>query len=631
VNKIVVSVSGNSYEECVTALGNAEYAELRTDLCTISNEDVHSLMSLCPHWIVAVRMESLQSATRLSFIESALTHHPDYIDFDVATITTGQGKQLLKHARTFGSTIIFSYHNESETPDSTELETLAKQMFNAGADIAKLVCMAHSFEDGHRMTLLYKKFTSVISFAMGEYGRQSRIDSLQNGLKIAYAAPDQGRETAKGQYRYNEMKRIAATESKVLHPFKMIGVLNANPSKSCAQRALAMAMLADGKTTISYCGDSEDVTAVKNMIIALGADIEKKDELSMITPASLSLKEEVTLNAGESGLALRMFASIVSLFSKPVSISGVGSLLSRPIRNICETLTAAGIKFQSDNGQLPLCVSGPITNSTISIDGSFSSQTISGLLITLPLLPHDSVIKIRNAVSRPYIDLTIDIAANFGVHIEHEQYQTFSITGNQKYRGIDYQTEGDWSGVANILVAAAISGEAMVNGLQRESKQADRVIVDVLKMFGADVEYRENGVFVRKNGCHPFNFDVTDCPDLVPCLAVLASAAQGTSVLDGVSRLAHKESDRVKSVTSMIHALGGKLTVSGDRMTICGTGKLSGGVVDGMNDHRIVMAASVAACICEKSVTVTDVMSVKKSFPDFFTIFQSLPTIQKSE
>jgi 3-phosphoshikimate 1-carboxyvinyltransferase len=628
MSKIVVSVSGADLNLCVKALEGAEHAEFRTDLCLIRPHEVHELMKRCPWWIVTLRNESLLIADIREIFAESLKHHPIYVDVDVTIVNNSLVAQMIGQARDSGAKIMISYHHFEETPDDDELVKLTHSMFELCADVIKLACMAHSVQDGKRMTALYQRFPNIIAFGMGDFGRQSRIDSLKYGLKIAFAAPDHGKQTAEGQYRLGELKTIAESGSLVLHPFSLSGVMKANPSKSCVQRALALALLAEGQTIITNCGDSEDVTAVKSMICALGAVLEEKDETCLISPASLNLKNEIVLNVGESALALRMFAPLVSLFSQPVSLNGSGTLLSRPLEPLLELLHAAGILFEAGQGQLPLRILGPVASPKINADGSFSSQMISGLLMCLPLLPFDSVLELRNAVSKSYIELTLELMRLFGAEITVESKTVFHARGRQKYLGIQYHNEGDWSGAANFLVAAAVSGEVQIEGLDRNSKQADRAVIDVLKMFGASVIFDEKGVSVKKKECHPFSADVTDCPDLVPVLAVLASAARGTSVLDGVGRLVHKESDRVKSVVAMISSLGGNISVMGDRMMIYGKGKLAGGVVRGMNDHRIVMAASVAACICEKAVTVTDVNAVNKSFPLYFDVLRDIMMVR---
>ncbi len=402
-----------------------------------------------------------------------------------------------------------------------------------------------------------------------------------------------------------------------IEPFRCQGNCEANASKSYLQRALVIAMLAERQSTLLRCGESDDVEAVADVVRRLGAKVSGVETLN-ISPAELNLEKDIEINVGESGLALRMLAPVVSLFSRTVTIQGEGSLTGRPLQPLLDVLSIAGISYECREGTLPLKICSAPVSKVIQIDASFSSQMLTGLLIALPLVDFDTEIHVSGAVSKPYIDMTLDIIRDFGASVEVENYQKFTIPGKQKFKGTTYEIEGDWSGAANFLVAAAVSGDILVEGLVRNSKQADRAVIDVLKMFGAAVSFNESGVSVKKKECHPFSVDVTDCPDLFPILSILAAAARGTSVIDGIARLEYKESNRVEAVREMMKALGGNIHISGDRMMIYGKGKLKGGTVDSFNDHRIAMAAAVGACISEEPVNILQPQSVNKSFPEFF-------------
>ena len=409
----------------------------------------------------------------------------------------------------------------------------------------------------------------------------------------------------------------------IVSPASVFGSIRANASKSHLQRALVIAMLSDGKSLLLNCDESADVIAVKNAIIALGAKVEGHETL-LIEPSFPISDDTLKINVGESGLALRMLAPVVSLFNNPVLIGGEGSLLNRPLQPLLDVLSEAGISFETDSGKLPLKISGSAKNNHLKIDASFSSQMLTGLLISAPLLQYDTVIHVMDVVSKPYIEMTLDIINDFGVCIEHENFERYFISGNQHYIGREYEIEGDWSGASNFLVAAAISGEITVTGLKSESKQADRNIMNVLKAFGAVVHCGQDSVTVRKNKSLLFIVDATDCPDLFPPLAVLAAAARGTSVINGIQRLVHKESNRLESIMEMINALGGKVQISDAGLIIHGNGKLKGGTVNSHNDHRIVMAAAIASCISENPVQIIGAEAVRKSYPDFFERFLGL-------
>lgn len=409
-------------------------------------------------------------------------------------------------------------------------------------------------------------------------------------------------------------------------PGNIHGVFKAPASKSDLQRALVIAMLAKGESRLMNCTASADVIAVRSAIETLGAVTEGDDTIT-VHPASLMIEEDTLIHMGESGLALRMFAPVVSLFSKPVHLNGKGTLINRPLQPLLDVLTEAGVSFSLHHGTLPLKITGHLTKPFIDIDCSFSSQILTGLLIALPLTDHDTVLNVRNLVSKPYTDMTLKIMRDFGVTVESHNYEQFHISGNQKYIGRTYEVEADWSSAASLLVGAAVSGEIRAEGLRIESLQADRKIMDALILSGAHVSIDKNCVYVRKNECRPFNFDATHCPDLFPPLAVLAAAALGTSRIEGVERLLHKESNRLESIREMLITLGCAVDISDNSMVIHGTGKLTGGTVSSHHDHRIVMVAAIASCISENPVQIVGTEAVGKSFPGFF---ETLTAVMKS-
>jgi len=336
--------------------------------------------------------------------------------------------------------------------------------------------------------------------------------------------------------------------------FNYKGEIKANTSKSYLQRAIVVAALAKGETTLHNCDESNDVVAVKSVIAELGAFVKGKETLS-ITPVKFGVTKNVKINVGESGLALRMLASVTTLFNTNIEIDGKGSLLNRPIQPIIEALTIAGVDVEHNKGNLPIRIKSGIKNNTINLDGSFSSQTISGFLITLPLLSFDSVLNVTNLVSKPYINMTLEVIKQFGVHIENNNYQQFVIKGNQSYKGSNYVIEGDWSGVANHLVGAAISGEITISNINPSSKQSDVAILQAIKNFGAIVEESENSIYIKQNENNAFEFDATDCPDIFPPLILLASMAKGQSKIIGTNRLIHKESNRLETILETFRKL----------------------------------------------------------------------------
>jgi len=251
------------------------------------------------------------------------------------------------------------------------------------------------------------------------------------------------------------------------------------------------------------------------------------------------------------------------------------------------------------------------------VDGSVSSQLLTGLLMALPRARGDSRLKVKDLKSTPYIDMTLELLERFGVFVQHAGYETFSIKGNQTYSCEEYSVEGDWSGAAFLLIAGAVGGSVTVTGLDIASPQADRKILDALRAAGAGVKLSGNTVEVVNKELRGFEFDATHCPDLFPPLVVLACNCTGTTVLTGVERLVHKESNRAAALEKEFSSLGAVIRIDGNRMEIDGV-TLDGGVIDSHNDHRIAMAGAVAALNARGDVTVRGYECVAKSYPDFF-------------
>ena len=412
--------------------------------------------------------------------------------------------------------------------------------------------------------------------------------------------------------------------SRSILPFKYQGSMMANPSKSHLQRAIICAALAKEKTHFSIHNPSDDVAAALRLLPALGASFQN----GIVTPtSSTNRQDELILNVGESGLLLRLMSTIGLGFAKRLIIQGEGTLLNRSIVSLTDQLRAIGLHVQSNNGFLPIVIEGEITNSSLSVNASDSSQFLSGLLISLSQRPFDSVVHVSALSSTPYVDLTIDVVKDFGVRIRHDNYDTFYIEGNQSLSAQKINMEGDWSGASNHLVGAAISGEITMKGLSIVSTQADKCMLEVLADFGAIVEVNEREIKVKQNEKRPFVFDASNCPDLFPPLAILACAAVGTTEIKGLHRLVNKESNRQLSIVKMLNVLGVNFKIVSDSIFIEGNGVVQGGTIATYNDHRMSMAGAMAACIAASEITIDNVECVAKSYPNFFNDLEVLGVI----
>ena len=404
---------------------------------------------------------------------------------------------------------------------------------------------------------------------------------------------------------------------------RLKGKLTPPCSKSYAQRALALALLAEGESTlrnIEFCNDT--LSAIK-CIEALGAQVRRLDDTTLSVRGGFAPRDNV-LNVGESGLATRLFTPIAALWDQPVVITGEGTLLHRPMMMMMEPLRHLGVEVRDGGGFLPIEVRGRMHGGKIEVDGSISSQFITGLLLALPMADGDTTLKVHGAVSTPYIDMTVETAERFGGKILHNDYTEFFIEGGQHYRAADYSIEGDWSAAAMLLVAGAIAGEVTLDNISTLSLQADTLVCRALVRAGASVINEENSITVAHRNLTAFEFDATNCPDLFPALAALAAAAEGTSVITGTSRLEHKESNRAETLREEYAKLGIDIDIDTDNVMKVHGGKIHAAEVDGHSDHRIAMSLAVSALRSDCEVTIKGAECVSKSYPDFFEDLESL-------
>lgn len=403
------------------------------------------------------------------------------------------------------------------------------------------------------------------------------------------------------------------------------GTITPPSSKSYAQRAIALALLAEGRTTLRNIEFCKDTRSAISCIEALGAKVSYLDESTIAIDGGLHPVTD-TLMVGESGLATRLFTPIASLNSTPICIKGEGTLLHRPMMMMIEPLRRLGVEVRDGGGHLPIEVKGPIHGGNIEVDGSFSSQFITGLLLALPLAKEDTTLHVRSAVSTPYIDMTIDTANRFGVEIMHHEgdYSEFYIEGGQKYTPADLAIEGDWSGASTMLVAGAISGRVTVKNLSTLSKQADTAICRALERAGAGIIIEGDSITVTKRRLRSFTFDATNSPDLFPALAALAAAAHGQSTIIGTQRLLHKESDRAETIRQEYEKLGIEVDISEENVMKIRGGEIYPATVFSHNDHRIAMSLAVSALRCKGDVTIENAECVEKSYPTFFEDLESI-------
>ncbi|MBP7401670.1 MAG: 3-phosphoshikimate 1-carboxyvinyltransferase [Clostridia bacterium] len=398
---------------------------------------------------------------------------------------------------------------------------------------------------------------------------------------------------------------LAARPSRLrVAPGLLHGRLTPPPSKSCAHRALICAALA-----------GRDMSGRESVIRGLG---EPSDDI-LVTQACLFalLDGDGTLDCGESGTTLRLLVPVAAALGRPVTFTGRGRLPQRPLKEYEEAFRGHGTTLRfAGEASLPVSLRGRLAPGRFELPGHVSSQYVSGLLLALPLLAGDSDIVLTSALqSAPYVDLTREIMARFGVEAEplppdpdRHPFGGFHVPGGQRYRPADYHVETDYSQAAFWLAANYLGSAVELPGLPERTSQGDRAIVGLLGRLAA----------MDREPDHRLEIDASQIPDLVPILAVAAAFTPGTTRIVNAARLRLKESDRLASVADSLTAIGADIRVTGDGLEIRGETVLRGGETDSRNDHRIAMAMAIAATRTQTGVVIRDPWCVDKSYPRFF-------------
>ena len=682
---ICTSLQHKNLDALFEALETTEMAEIRLDRCPLSPDDIEGLFGssdvpLVATCRIAEVLADLQRADGIPDTEKgrreqqirayditerrlakAVEAGAAYIDLEMEA-PAPMSKRLRKAALENGTIVIRSYHDFTGTPSREKLAETISQCREFGAEVVKIVTTAQCEADVQTVLSLYEDFDRLIAFCMGEAGRQSRLDCLAKGAPYTYAAFTEDEATAPGQWTTASMEKALYGNWK---PIACDTPLQMPCSKSFAQRAILAAALAEGTSHLSGyspCGDNESALAVARSLGATVLPVEDAAGTLTITgigatAGSMDLKE---VHVGESGLLTRLMIPIVAVLGKgPIRITGEKTLPGRPLKGAADMMASFGVLLSSDNARsnafndvfVPLTVKNNLVPGKAEISGKDGSQLISGLLTALPLTGKNSTLYVEDPKSIPYMFITVDVLGKFGIRIQSEmegddiflQTQdwghcsqiTFKVKGNQQIKAADLAIEGDWSAAANFLVAGAIFGSLDLDGLDTASLQADLSIMDILTEAGASLSRldEEKTLHVQRAPLNAFHFDLNQCPDLFPIVAVLATFCQGESRLAGVNRLAGKESDRGKAVADMLTQMGVENHIEDDEMIIRGqslqqrllTGALlRGGSYTSLHDHRMVMALKVAALGADSPITIDDEACVAKSFPSFHEIFNKI-------
>lgn len=414
-----------------------------------------------------------------------------------------------------------------------------------------------------------------------------------------------------------------------IEPSNVSGTLQIPPSKSLGHRALICAGLAQGTSTISHLGTSKDIDATIGCLKALGASFDfvhfcygassRTVVVHGCSPDSLCGDQPIELDANESGSTLRFFIPIAASGSEPVIFHGKESLLSRPMGVYANIFAEQNLPFEQSSSQIEF--QGPLAGGLFELDGSISSQFISGILMAAPLLGGCAIAVLPPYQSRSYVDLTVQMMERFGISIAQPSENGYEIAPGAKYQPTDLAVESDWSQAAFFLVLGMLNAPLTLSGLNPDSLQGDRIILDAIEKAGGRVVWQDGALCVRPKARRAFEFDLADCPDLGPILCVLAAMCPGTSKLHHIARLRYKECDRVAAMEEELRKWGVSITSTEDDLIIEGKSSWKADqtvVIDAHNDHRIVMAMAIFALCAQSSCEILDAQAVSKSYPHFF-------------
>jgi 3-phosphoshikimate 1-carboxyvinyltransferase len=413
------------------------------------------------------------------------------------------------------------------------------------------------------------------------------------------------------------------------HGGSIKGVVSPPPSKSHTHRAFLLAAMAKGKSVISNPLMSADTKDTLKACRAMGAEVCESADTVTIHGGNLHAPK-CTVDTGNSGTTMRLYAGICSMFDSDVTITGDESLRKRPMGPLLDSLGQAGVICTSENGLPPVTIRGPNNGGTIHINGGVSSQYISSLMLVSPMLSSDTRIVVDgNMVSTPYLDVTSNMMRLFGAKVSRNS-NVFSIEGNTGYIPHNYSVPSDFSSAAFPLVAGALGGETTVTGMDLDDPQGDKAIVDILRQCGCEVNIDGTRITSKSGHIKSCDINLGMVPDLFPIVAILLATADGDSRLYGAPQLKYKESNRIETVVNLINSIGGSAEGTDDGCIIHGTPRLKGGKIVHRGDHRLMMCAAIASLVCDGPIEMDDVECCAVSYPDFLDQMKSLGMIMEA-
>lgn len=404
------------------------------------------------------------------------------------------------------------------------------------------------------------------------------------------------------------------------------GTLTAPPSKSIFQRACAASILKQGATVLKNGGYSDDDKTAIAIIKQLGAQVVFVGTTAIIKfeNKNVNIADTLTLNCNDSGLSSRMFMPVASSICYTSIIEGSDSLKKRPFKHIIEALRAIGLQVFSENNTLPIKIVGNLIPQNVDIDGSISSQFLTGMLLAYSsfTLEEPVTITVNNLVSKPYIDLTLQVIEDFGLNVpEHEDYRSFTFHPKKITFGeqLKLEIEGDWSAAITLLIAGAITENITVDGIDAYTRQGDKAALSALMDAGIALSITPHNITATHQTLKAFHYNATHTPDMFPVLAALATQCEGISIIEGVERLIHKESNRADAIIDTLTQLGVEAKIQDNFLSIKGKATIRGGItLQTHNDHRIAMMITLLGMVAEEPIVLEDAYVISKSFPSFY-------------
>lgn len=416
-------------------------------------------------------------------------------------------------------------------------------------------------------------------------------------------------------------------ESLTLQPIARVdGAINLPGSKSVSNRALLLAALACGKTVLTNLLDSDDVRHMLNALSALGVDYTLSADRTRCeiigNGGALRAKGALELFLGNAGTAMRPLAAALCLGQNEIVLTGEPRMKERPIGHLVDALRQGGanIDYLEQENYPPLRLRGGFTGGDVEVDGSVSSQFLTALLMTAPLAAKNTVIRIKGElVSKPYIDITLNLMKTFGIEIENHHYQQFAVKGSQQYQSPGrYLVEGDASSASYFLAAGAIKGGTVkVTGIGRKSMQGDIRFADVLEKMGATITWGDDFIACTRGKLRAIDMDMNHIPDAAMTIATTALFAEGTTTLRNIYNWRVKETDRLFAMATELRKVGAEVEEGHDYIRITPPETLHHADIGTYNDHRMAMCFSLIA-LSDTPVTILDPQCTAKTFPDYF-------------